>query len=81
MINEGELLINGYYADTESYIRCAGIETGEYVTKIDSSCIRNFDEEISLRIAEETVKRLNRIYIPEQEEDPKYTPNYRLGFL
>ena len=85
MINEGELLINGYYSDAESYIKCAGIEAGDYTLKIDTSSIRNLEEEwyneLSLRIAEETVKRLNRIYIPEQEEDPKYTPNYRLGFL
>lgn len=81
METTNELLINGYYADTESYIRCAGIETGEYVTKIDSSCIMDFEAMIQEQINNEMIKQINRIYIPEKEEDKKYTPDYRLGFL
>ena len=80
-MNDNKLYINDSLCCEESYLRCAGLDAGEYTLKIDSSCIRDFDEEISLKVSEEVIKRLNRIYTPEQEEDPKYTPNYRLGFL
>lgn len=80
METTNELFINGYYADTESYIRCAGIDVGEYTAKIDSSCIADLETTIQEQI-NNVIGQLNRVYIPEQEEDPKYTPNYRLGFL
>lgn len=75
------LFINGYCADTESYIRCAGIDVGEYTAKIvDSSCIVDFETTIQEQI-NNAIRQINRVYIPEQEDNPKYIPNYRLGFL
>lgn len=80
-MNDNKLYINDSLACEESYIRCAGLDVGDYTLKIDTCAIRNWEEEVAEQINEEILKRINCVYTPEQKEDPKYIPNYRLGFL
>lgn len=80
-MNDNKLYINDSLCCEESYIRCAGLDVGDYTLKIDPSCIMDFPSMIREQINEELLKQVNRVYIPEVEEDEKYVPNYRLGFL
>ena len=84
-MDNSKLYINDSLCCEESYLRCAGLDVGDYTLKIEASSIRNWEEEwkeeFASKLNEELSKRLNRVYTPEQEEDPKYSPNYRLGFL